>query len=207
MSRLEAHELMTDAQDLSDDSPLTSLLPPSGRQSAIRGAQRAYEFRSNLLCIFHASASSSSGSVHVDQVARQLIEPCGELNEAGDSPMETIQARFERCYCSAVERVSDPEYWMEANHGSDEVVDEECCHEVRAQSLKEHWKNVSSQFLQLRSKRYLLCLGSLMFDLFSEVFPQLQTNKPNLKHLSPLVSHQNFYSCGIIHIKGEVGKG
>jgi len=46
-----------------------------------------------------------------------------------------------------------------------------------------------------------------MFDLFSEVFPQLQTNKPNLKHLSPLVSHLNFYSCGIFHIKGEVGKG
>jgi hypothetical protein len=116
--------MMTDVQDLSDDSPLTSLLPPSGRQSAIRGAQRAYEFGSNLLRIFHASASSSSGSVHVDQVARQLIEPCGELSEAGDSPMETIQARFERCYCSAVERVSDPEYWMEANHGSDEVGDE-----------------------------------------------------------------------------------
>ena len=46
-----------------------------------------------------------------------------------------------------------------------------------------------------------------MFDLFSEDFPQLQTNKPNLKHLSPLVSHLNFYSCGIFHIKGEVGKG
>ena len=84
---------------------------------------------------------------------------------------------------------------------------DECCHEVRAQSLKEHCKNASTQFLQLRSKRYLLCLGSLMFDLFSEDFPQLQTNKPNLKHLSPLVSHLNFYSCGIFHIKGEVGKG
>ena len=68
-------------------------------------------------------------------------------------------------------------------------------------------QNFSTKFLQLRSKRYLLCLGSLMFDLFSEDFPQLQTNKPNLKHLSPLVSHLNFYSCGIFHIKGEVGKG
>ena len=77
---------------------------------------------------------------------------------------------------------------------------------MRAQSLEEQCKNVSTQFLQLRSKRYLLCLGSLMFALFSEDLPRLQTNKPNLKHLFPLVSHLNIYSCGIFHIKGEVGK-
>ena len=39
---------------------------------------------------------------------------------------------------------------------------------MRAQSLEEQCKHVSTQFLQLRSKRYLLCLGSPVFALFPE---------------------------------------
>ena len=48
---------------------------------------------------------------------------------------------------------------------------------MRAQSLEEQCKNISTQFLQLRSKRYLLCLGSPVFALFPEA--SLNFNQTN----------------------------
>ena len=57
------------------------------------------------------------------------------------------------------------------------------------------------KFLQLRSKRYLLCLGSRLFDLFYEESPQLQINKPNLKH--PLSLHSTSECLFVWHFSHQ----
>ena len=57
------------------------------------------------------------------------------------------------------------------------------------------------KFLQFRSKRYLLCLGSRLFDLFYEESPQLQINKPNLKH--PLSLHSTSECLFVWHFSHQ----
>ena len=78
---------------------------------------------------------------------------------------------------------------------------------MRAQSLEEQCKNISTQFLQLRSKRYLLCLGSPFLLCFLKLPSTSNKQTKPQTFLFPLISYLNIYSCGIFHIKGEVGKG
>ena len=117
VTRLEVYNMMVDIDDLSEDeSSPTHALSHEGRLSA---AQRAFDFGSDLMRSLDVRTYAPNSSLHVDSVARQLVESFNEMEEDGESSdeREDLDQRRNRYTYSFMSEVSDPEYWMEIHHG------------------------------------------------------------------------------------------
>ena len=112
--------MLVDVDDLSEDENSPSYhLSHEGRLCAIRGAQQAFDFGSNLMRDLNPRTYPPASSLRVDTVAQRLAESFNTLDQEDDSSEELedpIQRR-ERYIHSHMSEVSDPEMWMELNHG------------------------------------------------------------------------------------------
>lgn len=84
--------MLVEIDDLSEDeTSLTHALSDDGCLNAIRGAQRAFDFGSDLMRSLNVRAPLSSGSLHVDAVARQLTESFNPLEDESSGEFEDPQ--------------------------------------------------------------------------------------------------------------------
>ena len=123
VTRLEVYNMLVDIDDLSEDEESPSHeLSHQGRLSAIHGAQRAFDFGSNLMRALQVRTYPPESSIHVDTVARQLAESFNSMDDGESSEeLEDAEQRRERYIHSFMSEVSDPEYWMDIHHGDAEV--------------------------------------------------------------------------------------
>ena len=123
VTRLEVHNMLVEIDDLSEDENSPSHeLSHQGRLSAIHGAQRAFDFGSNLMRALQVRTYPPESSIHVDTVARQLAESFNSIDDGESSEeLEDAEQRRERYIHSFMSEVSDPEYWMDIHHGDAEV--------------------------------------------------------------------------------------
>jgi hypothetical protein len=123
VTRLEVYNMLVDIDDLSEDEDSPSHeLSHQGRLSAIHGAQRAFDFGSNLMRALQVRTYPPESSIHVDTVARQLAESFNSMDDGESSEeLEDAEQRRERYIHSFMSEVSDPEYWMDIHHGDAEV--------------------------------------------------------------------------------------
>ena len=121
VTRLDAYNMLVEVDDLSEDetSPAHAL-SDDGCFSAIRGAQRAFDFVSDLMSL-NVRASMISGSLHVDVVARQLAESFNALENESSGELKDPQERFERYVHSYMSEVSGPECWMDVRHETNDM--------------------------------------------------------------------------------------
>ena len=121
VTRLDAYNMLVEVDDLSEDetSPAHAL-SDDGCFSAIRGAQRAFDFGSDLMSL-NVRASMISGSLHVDVVARQLAESFNALENESSGELKDPQERFERYVHSYMSEVSGPECWMDVRHETNDM--------------------------------------------------------------------------------------
>ena len=123
VTRLEVYNMLVEIDDLSEDENSPSHeLSHQGRLSAIHGAQRAFDFGSNLMRALQVRTYPPESSIHVDTVARQLAESFNSIDDGESSEeLEDAEQRRERYIHSFMSEVSDPEYWMDIHHGDAEV--------------------------------------------------------------------------------------
>ena len=123
VTRLEVYNMLLEIDDLSEDENSPSHeLSHQGRLSAIHGAQRAFDFGSNLMRALQVRTYPPESSIHVDTVARQLAESFNSIDDGESSEeLEDAEQRRERYIHSFMSEVSDPEYWMDIHHGDAEV--------------------------------------------------------------------------------------
>ena len=123
VTRLEVYNMLVEIDDLSEDENSPSHeLSHQGRLSAIHGAQRAFDFGSNLMRALQVRTYPPESSIHVDTVARQLAESFKSMDDGESSEeLEDAEQRRERYIHSFMSEVSDPEYWMDIHHGDAEV--------------------------------------------------------------------------------------
>ena len=123
VTRLEVYNMLVDIDDLSEDeNPPSHHLSHEGRLSAIRGAQQAYDFGSNLMRDLNPSTYPPASSLRIDTVAQRLSESFNTLDQQDDSSdeLEDPVQRRERYIHGHMSEISDTEYWMDLHHGDDD---------------------------------------------------------------------------------------
>ena len=86
VTRLEVYNMLVEIDDLSeDDSSPSHELSHEGRLRAINGAQRAFDFGSNLMRALQVRSYPRDSDIHVDAVARQLAESFNAGDDQGSS--------------------------------------------------------------------------------------------------------------------------
>ena len=99
VTRLDAYNMSAEIDYVSEDET-SHALSDGGRPSAIGGAQRAFYFGFDPRRSRNVRTPMTSGSLHVDAVARQLTESFNSLEDESSGKLE-IHKSVLRSMCTA----------------------------------------------------------------------------------------------------------
>ena len=99
VTRLDAYNMSAEIDYVSEDET-SHALSDGGRPSAIGGAQRAFYFGFDPMRSRNVPTPMTSGSLHVDAVARQLTESFNSLEDESSGKLE-IHKSVLRSMCTA----------------------------------------------------------------------------------------------------------